>query len=287
MPKSIEQLIRRGYWKEADDMSGGSAGDGETDDSSADDNNSGNDDASDGDENSDNDSANDKSSTSNKPTEKEAELLKEVMKKKESIKELKSKVNQLSDSLKMWDGLDVEDVKELVSQRKTAETKKLEEQGEWEKLKQQINDQNATLLAEKDTKIKELQDELSNYSSTVEKLTVGQAFDGSKFITEELTLTPRKARIIYGSHFDIENGTPVAYDKPRGSSDRTQLVDEVGDPLGFERALRKIVDADPDRDTLIRSKVRQGANSKTTTDKGPTKNKGTGIEKIRAALKEG
>ena len=56
----------------------------------------------------------------------------------------------------------------------------------------------------------------------------------------------------------------VGYDKPRGSAGRAQLVDQLGNPVAFEDAMRKIIEADPDKDSLLRSKVKQGANSQST-----------------------
>lgn len=121
------------------------------------------------------------------------------------------------------------------------------------------------------------------------ELTVGHSFDNSGFIRDEMVLTPRKARVVYGDHFDVEDGRLVGYDKPRGTGERTKLVDGKGEPLGFEEAMRKIVEIDPDRDNLLKSKLKQGADS---ADKKPAvvevalskKPEPKGISKIEAAL---
>ena len=81
------------------------------------------------------------------------------------------------------------------------------------------------------------------------------------------------------------DGQVVAFDKPRGAQNRTQLVDASGEALGFEAALKKIVDGDPDRDSIVRSKAKQGADSKTITGKKPpVKEEVTGRERIANAL---
>lgn len=104
---------------------------------------------------------------------------------------------------------------------------------------------------------------------SISELTVGSAFAQSQFIRDELALTPSKTRVVYGNHFEFVDGKVVAFDKPAGAANRTPLVDAQGEPLAFEAALKKIVDADPDRDQLLRSKMKQGAAS--TTDPKATK----------------
>jgi hypothetical protein len=124
----------------------------------------------------------------------------------------------------------------------------------------------------------------------VKELSLGQQFSQSKFIAEELSLPAAKARALYADHFDVEDGKVVPYDKPRGAANRTPLVDAQGNHIDFEAALRKIVDADPDKDSLLKSKVRQGAASGSTrpvhlpgSKNEPTEI--TGLAKIAAGLK--
>jgi len=286
MPKAIELLMQRGYWKSADEggdgSSGGDAGDsgsGSDNEGGADKGDKGSDGASDSD-----DSDGDKSGGG--ISDKEAELLRDLMKKKEANKELKGKLSELETKLKSWDGLNPEEVRALVKEKQDAETAKLEAKGQFEKVKEQILDAHKKELQAKDDEIAALKAQLDGSAGTIEKLTVGHSFDNSKFIAEEMTLTPRKARVVFGSHFDIEEGRVVAYDKPRGESGRAQLVDGKGDPLGFEAALKKLVETDPDADTLIRSKAKPGAGSKTVRDAAPdaSSSKRSGLERISAGL---
>jgi hypothetical protein len=91
--------------------------------------------------------------------------------------------------------------------------------------------------------------------------------------------------VVYGDHFESENGTVVAYDKPKGAEGRTKLIDGSGNPLGFEAAIKKLVDSDPERDNLVKSKVAPGAGSKTTDGKPTTqKTELKGLARIQAAL---
>lgn len=291
MPKAIEELIKRGYWDKAGDGTDGGSSGGSGDDSGSGDDGDDAGDTSDGDT-SDNDKGKGKGGAEgddNSPSAETKKLLLEVMKKKEAIKTLTNQLGEVNTALKAWEGLDPEEVRNLVKQKKDAETKALEAKGEWDKLKAQMNEENQKVLNAKDARIAELEEKLGLNGSLIEKLTVGHAFDNSKFIAEELILTPRKARTVYGSYFENENGQIVGYDKPRGDSGRVQLVDGKGDPLSFEAALKKLVDSDPDRDTLIRSKAKPGAGSRTETD-APPANSGTaksGLERIRAGLTGG
>lgn len=216
------------------------------------------------------------------PTDEEARLLKEVMKRK---KDLKATSDELKALKKKFEGIDPDEVRELLKAKKTAEQKKLEEKGEWDALKKQMNEAHETEKSELEARIEELQKEIDRRDGKLVELTVGQSFSGSKFISEELLLTPRKARVVYGDHFEIEDGQVVAYDKPKGADGRNMLVDGKGEPLGFDEALRKIVDADPDRDNLLRSKLKKGADSKTTDGKAPSSEPDTyGVSRIQASL---
>lgn len=289
-------LINRGYWaKDPDDGQGGGGGGKDGDDTGANDGNDdsrdkGGDDGSKKDDESGDDSDPIKAALAKSESEK-AELLKDVMKKKDANKELNSKLESVQAKLKQFDGIDLEEVTKLIADAKERDTKKLEDKGEWEKLKERMaGEHQAELTAaieSRDSTIAELTDKLGQVGGTIERLTVGQSFDNSKYISDELTLTPSKARIIYGKHFDVENGSVVAYDKPRGEDGRTPYVDGSGNNISFDEALKKIVANDPDADDLIRSKMKPGADSKTIDGKAPDKKVALkGLSRIQNALNE-
>jgi len=137
------------------------------------------------------------------------------------------------------------------------------------------------------SQIDALANELKSAKGQMTELSIGSQFSQSKFISEELTLTPSKARVVYGDHFDVENGQVVGYDKPRGAANRTAIVDQYGNSVGFEDALRKIVEADPDKEHLLKSKMKQGASSESKKPTGSAKNDAPqdGISKIAGGLK--
>lgn len=219
------------------------------------------------------------------PSDEEAKLLKEVMQKKEKLKTQETELTDLKSKLKAFDGIDLEQVSKLVKNAAEVETKKLEDKGAWDKLKTQMVEQQETEKNGLKTTIEELTGKLNGSNETINKLTVGHAFDASKYIGEKLTLTPGKARIIYGLNFDVEDGVVIAFDKPKGASGRTPLVDSSGNGLGFEAAIQKIVDSDPDRDHMVKSQIKPGADSKTNNDKVNKKDVPlTGMDRIAAAL---
>ena len=196
-----------------------------------------------------------------KPTDAEAKLIKEVMEKKNKLKEASAKVAELEAKIKQFEGIDPEAIKKMLAEKADADTKALEAKGEWGRLKEQMVAQHNAALQAKETEIGNLKSALASMESTIAELTVGNSFGNSKFVAEELTLTPGKARVVFGSHFEFAEGKVVAFDKPAGSKDRTMLVNAQGEALSFDEALKKLVETDPDRDTLIKSKVKQGAGS--------------------------
>lgn len=222
----------------------------------------------------------------NKMSDKEADLLKDLMKQKTKNKESEVAILAMKAELSKFDGINLEEIKALLDSKKDSENKKLEDQGQWDLLKKQMAEENSKLVKVHSDKTVELQTLADFQQQTINKLTLGHSFNTSNFIANDLTLSSDKTRIIYGSHFELDGDKIVAYDKPKGSQDRVQLVDASGDSLGFEESLRKIIDADPDKDRLIRVKSKTGSNSSTTGNKVDLTNKTElkGMDRISKAL---
>lgn len=236
----------------------------------------------------------------NKPSDREAELLKEVMAKKEAVRTAQAaaeaaqtQANELAERLKAFDGVNLDEVRELLAEKSARETAELEKRGEFDRVKEQMKEQHAKELLEataaESAKAKELQDRLAAREKEITELTIGRSFSESPFIRDSLTLTPSKARVIYGAHFELQDGKVVAYDKPAGKDSRTPLVDANGDTISFEKAIEKLVDADPDRDNLLKSNIRGGAGSDNDPEaKAKQKQENIkGVDLIRQSLKNG
>lgn len=227
----------------------------------------------------------------NRPSDKEAELLKEVMKRKEREKQLAEQLNTVQEQLKQFEGINLDEIQKLVAEKKDRETKELEARGEYERIRAQMVEEHQNTVAktkkEAEEKISGLTKQLEGLQGQLTELTIGRAFGESPFIREALTLTPAKTRVVYGSHFEVVDGSVVAYDKPKGASERTMLVDGEGKPLSFEKALAKIVEADPDKNELLRSKIKPGSGSNNDPGQKPKPKIGVGRDRIAAALASG
>lgn len=226
-----------------------------------------------------------------KPTDKEAQLLKEVMKGKDKLREVTSALDAARNDLKRFEGIDPEAVRTLLQERQEREQAELEKRGEFDRVKQQMIEAHERQLGEIRTglegQVSTLSEQLAAATHAITELTIGRAFGDSPFVRETLTLTPAKARVVYGNHFELQDGQVVAYDKPAGASDRTVLVDGQGNPLPFDKAIEAIVKADPDADFLMRSKIKPGAGSKTESEHKPTPKVGAGRDRIAAAVNGG
>lgn len=223
-----------------------------------------------------------------KPSDGEAKLIKEVMQKKEALKKTESDLQAAQERLKQFDGIDPEAVRKLLNDQKAAETAQLEAKGEWDRLKQRMAEEHTAQTKALEQKLADAQAQLEGRNKAINELTIGTQFGQSSFIAQELVIPPAKARVVYGDHFDLVDGKVVGYDKPRGASNRTALVDQTGEPIPFDTALRKIVEADPDKDHLLKSKLRPGANSESRRVDTKAANKadeGDALSKIANGLK--
>lgn len=199
-----------------------------------------------------------KTTSANEEIEKlkkeKAELLKEVMAKKEKLKE--------------YEGIDASEAKRLLNEKEAAEKakvaaekEKLEKENNWEALKKQMVEENEKVVQSLNDQINSLKTELENSKRERETLFMNNKFEESKYIRENLVLSPNKTKVLYGSYFEVENGELVAYNSPKGSSDRVRLVDANGNNLDFDKAIEKIIAKDPDKNTLLKSKAHVGAGS--------------------------
>ncbi len=226
-------------------------------------------------------------SAGSKPTDAEAKLLKEVMDKKTKLKDAQDQLTKLSEQLRKFDGMDADQIRAMLADVEDRKVKDLEAKGQWDALKKQLVDQHTKALQDRDALLKQSTESSSTLEGKIADLTVGNAFGQSKFIAENVALPASKARTLFGAHFEFDGEQVVAYDKPKGAATRAVLVDSKGDPLSFEAAIEKLIDADPDRDQLRKSKVKAGASSKTEPKAAgaPAKNvELTGASRIAAAL---
>lgn len=223
-----------------------------------------------------------------KPSDEEAKLLKEVMQKKEALQKTQADLTAAQERLKQFDGIDPAAVRALLAEKASAEEKALEAKGDYERLKQRMAEAHTAETQALKDQVAALQTQLTQRDGTINELSIGTLFGQSPFISQELVLTAAKARVVYGDHFDLVDGKVVGYDKPKGAAGRTAIVDSVGNPVVFDEALRKIVEADPEKDSLLKSKVKPGAGSESVKVGKQAASQQVpvdGISKIAAGLK--
>lgn len=195
-------------------------------------------------------------------TDNEANLLKEVMEKKNKISEQAKQIEELKNQLEEFGG--VETIKSLVAEHHARQKEALEKKGEWEKLREQMVEEHAKATAGLRKEVDDLKALLQGEKTKMSEMTIGTAFSGSDFLKNKTVLPTGKARTIYGDYFDIsESGAVIAYDKPRGAEGRTALVDQMGKNIDFESAIERIIKADPDSASLLRSESHNGSGSQT------------------------
>lgn len=205
------------------------------------------------------------------PTDAEARLLRDVMKHKTTAQAAKAEADAARAALAAYNGVDPERVRQLVAAADEAERQEAERRGEYERIVQQMREQNEAQVAAAEEALASTRERLEAAQRQIDELTLGRSFADSKFVAQNTLLSPSKARQLYGAHFDVVDGEQVAYDKPRGAKNRTPLVDAQGNHLSFEAAIEKIIKADPDFETIGRAKIKSGSGS-APSDSAPPSN---------------
>lgn len=199
-----------------------------------------------------------KRKASNKPSDSEAKLLKEVMATKAKLKEIEAAKKAIEEQ---YSGIDIEKARAALTALEEQETKELERKGEYDRLLNRQKEIHSTEIEKLKKQIEELTQEKTKFSSVIEDLTVNNSFANSRFILDKLALTPAKAKVLYGSHFEFEDGGVVAYDKPRGSTNRTKIINGSGEAMSFDEAMEYIINNDPDKDILMKAGIKSGSSS--------------------------
>lgn len=215
-------------------------------------------------------------------------LIREVMEKKAALKAANEEKTILEAKLKLFEGIDVDAVKALIKEKADAALADAEKKGEFERVKAAMIEQAAAEKAAVEAKFKVSEESVAAKDAMIAKLTFGNTFASSQFIRNEMHLSVDKARLYYGRFFSMgDDGAVVGYDQPEGTANRTPLIDAKGNAVSFDEAMRRIVDKDPDKDTVLKSKVIPGTSSKTTQTTAKTtadKSGLFGVSRIVASL---
>lgn len=185
--------------------------------------------------------------------EREAKKARETAKKFEGIDPEKARENEKK-------------VKEAEANAREADRKKAEAEGNFEKLRQLQNEEyEAGLKAEREARAA-AEDRARAAEERANRALVTTAFAGSTFILNDTIFNPVKAARMFGDHVEVEGDEVVVYDGPRGSK-RAKVMDSRGNALPFDQAIRKVIEADPDKDLFLRNKIKPGVGSKSEDGK--------------------
>lgn len=229
--------------------------------------------------------------------DQKAELLKETMKKKaakeaaeqsatENATKLETVMGQLTELFGADVGLDK--LAEAIKSKKTAEDEALRKAGDFDGLKARLIDEHKkqvqSLEGKSSQEIGTLKKELDSASAEIRRLLVSNSFASSTFIKDELNLTPGKAERLFGENFKV-----VATDGKRSVAaflGDKPLTDAEGKAKSFDEALREIIDADEEKETLFKPKAARGAGSGNDNQgaRGAPKEPLRGVAAITAGL---
>jgi len=209
-----------------------------------------------------------------KAAKEKAEADKNKSEEQKKLEALQAELDAEKAKLKEFEGIDPEkakaDAKKLADAEKAAkdaEKAKAKAEGDFAKLAE-------IQQAEREAEMKTLTDERDAAQAKADKAqaaadaaAISVAFSNSQFLSEETILTPAKAEKLYSDLVEFEEGNIVVYDSPAGVDGRARVMDSQGKSLSFNDAISKVVNADPDKDTLLKTKAKPGGDTKTEKGK--------------------
>lgn len=206
-----------------------------------------------------------------------------------AAEEAKAEAARLQAIVDSYAGIDPEKAKSDAAAVAAAEAARIEAEkaaakaeGNFEKLREiQTAEANAAIEAANAAR-EAAEKAAADARAELSRARVETAFANSRFLTENTILTGPKAQRLFADHVEIEDGRVVVYDKPAGEAKRAKVMDNKGNPLTFDAAIEKVINADPDKDTLLKSKTTAGAGSSTTD--GKAKNETSRHQRIAAGL---
>lgn len=174
----------------------------------------------------------------------------------ETVEELKS----LKSQVEAFDGIDVVKAKKALETVEKLDGKEMIEAGEFDKLKNQMQDiQNTEIKKIQDTseaKIGELEGILGTQKSTIDHLMINNHFSKSSYFSGEkpkTVLTPDLAANLFGKYFKVEGDGPEARLIGYIDGEKIPSRTNVGEPATFEEAITEIVEKHPGKERFLRS----------------------------------
>ncbi len=209
----------------------------------------------------------------------------------DEVAELKAKLAELQGIADRYSGIDPEKAKADAAKVEAAEKAALEAEkakakaeGDFEKLREIQNQESAAIVAAEKEARAAAEKERDEARAELSRARIETAFANSKFLQDDTILSGPKAQRLFADYVEDEGGKVVVYDKPRGEAKRAKVMDAKGNPLPFNDAIAKVINADPDKDALLKTKLKPGGSS-TTTDGKSKQPEGDRHAKLAAGLK--
>ena len=158
-------------------------------------------------------------------------------------KTLRERGDKALADLKNYEGLDAVKAREALETVAKLGDKKLVENGEVEKLKNQINEQYQTKIRELETKNQVTEAERDN-------LIRRTAIQGSKFIQERVAVPAEMFESVMAKNFKVEDGKVVPYDLAGNKVMSNKKFGEIAD---IDEAFEIIVGGYAHKDTILKA----------------------------------
>lgn len=169
--------------------------------------------------------------------------------------------------LKAFEGIDPEKARTALQTVEKLDQSKLIDAGKVDELKAQLTTQFQGQVAEKDKA-------LAVALSTIDNMKIDRIFEASEFVTQSVAIPRDMFTSAFRNNFKIEDGKIVAYDS---HGNKIMSQDRFGELATPEEALKTLVMARPDKDTILRAETGAGSGSG-----GKGGNSGTGRTMRRA-----
>lgn len=150
--------------------------------------------------------------------------------------------------LLVFKDIDPEKARDAVDKLSKIDAKKLIDSGEVDKLTNQIKEQFATQLAEKDAA-------LTTSNSRIDNMLIEGLFNGSDFVRNNIAVPPDMFQDSFRKNFKVEEGKIVAYGK-----DGNRLLSKTkhGEYAEPDEALQLLVEAHPQKDVIMKANTGTG-----------------------------
>jgi hypothetical protein len=188
--------------------------------------------------------------------------------------DLQKEMEGLNAKLKTFEGIeDPTAAKAAIEMVKNIETGQLIAAGKVEEIKagarKAVEEQIANAAKAHAAELEKLKADAAKYKSNWHNVTLDNAFNGSKYIKEQIAIPIDMVRAKFGTRFSVdeETGNVVAVDttgKPIQSRTR------FGEPAEFEEAISLIVAEYPNKDDILNGTRSRGDGARPNNGQGPT-----------------